>query len=356
MDQKEIFETLFPTALYFDWAHQQEWIDLLYARGWASLADPILSIQKAGEGNMNFVARARTASSSFIIKQSRPWVEKYPQIAAPVNRIIAEATFYQVLAEDDFFQKFYPRTIAFDPANFLLIMEDLGAGSDYTFLYQQSSHLGEQELQGLMAFLSRLHQVPPIQQKSFPLNTELKKLNHTHLFVYPFQENNGFDLDAVQPGLQQVSLRYKNNEALNERLQVLGERYLQPGNTLLHGDYYPGSWLKTNSGIKIIDPEFSHYGRAEFDLGVMMAHLLMARTEEKKIEEGMKAYQRPMEFDHQLFNGFCGVEIMRRILGLAQLPLGLSLSEKSLLLQHAYQLILNPTTQEAEKISIQSDQ
>ena len=71
--------------------------------------------------------------------------------------------------------------------------------------------------------------------------------------------DNGFDLNTIQNGLQELSLKYKDNEQLKRTVEKLGKLYLGIGRTLVHGDYYPGSWLKTKTGVKIIDPEFSHY-------------------------------------------------------------------------------------------------
>ncbi len=58
--------------------------------------EAIESMQRAGEGNMNLVIRVVTPRRSMILKQSRPWVEKYPQIEAPADRILAEIDFYQL--------------------------------------------------------------------------------------------------------------------------------------------------------------------------------------------------------------------------------------------------------------------
>jgi 5-methylthioribose kinase len=179
-------------------------------------------------------------------------------------------------------------------------------------------------------------------ERNFPDNTELKKLNHTHIFYYPYLEENGFSLDTIQPGLQQVSMKYKTSNLLKEHMKTLGDIYLQKGNTLIHGDYYPGSWLKTETGIKIIDPEFSHYGHAEFDLGVMIAHMKMGHFNSETINKVIRQYEFPQGFSKALFLRFCGVEIMRRIIGLAQLPLDLELAEKSDVLDFAERLIHRP--------------
>ena len=61
------------------------------------LLDPdegLLEAAKAGEGNMNLTLRLRTARRSLIVKQSRPWVEKYPTIPAPEDRALVEIAFY----------------------------------------------------------------------------------------------------------------------------------------------------------------------------------------------------------------------------------------------------------------------
>ena len=48
-------------------------------------------------------------------------------------------------------------------------------------------------------------------------NRKLRALNHEHIFIYPLMIDNGFDLNTIQPGLQELSLKYKNNEQLKEK-------------------------------------------------------------------------------------------------------------------------------------------
>ncbi|MEK6782496.1 MAG: phosphotransferase [Bacteroidota bacterium] len=339
MNSKEKFNRELPEAAYIGLFHREKLSELLHQNSWISASDKIVLVEKPGEGNMNFVVRVKTSSTSIIIKQSRPWVEKYPQISAPADRIAVEAEFYNALSRDNFFGQYCPKMIGFDKKNYLLALEDLGEGSDCTYLYQKKSKLEDNDLIHLVRFISHLHNSSISAPNKFPENADLKKLNHTHIFYYPFEKDNGFDLDTMQPGLQEVSIPYKTNSLLKEKVKHLGEVYLQTHNTLIHGDYYPGSWLKAKSGIKVIDPEFAHFGKAEFDIGVMMAHLKMAQVGRGLLKKALELYQRPQGFDNQLFLGFCGVEIMRRIIGLAQLPLDLSLDEKTDLLDFATQLI-----------------
>jgi 5-methylthioribose kinase len=134
-------------------------------------------------------------------------------------------------------------------------------------------------------------------------------------------------------------LTYKTDEKLKKSLAGLGNLYLEPGKTLLHGDYYPGSWLSTKHGFQVIDPEFSCFGAAEYDMGVLMAHFKMAQLPADLVDIAMDEYKKPRFFNPSLMSQFASVEILRRIIGLAQLPLDLTLQERSGLLKEAVQVI-----------------
>jgi len=77
-----------------------------------------------------------------------------------------------------------------------------------------------------------------------------------------------FERDAIE-----IPFEDHGSNELTLRAKELGDLYLSDGPTLLHGDFYPGSWLRTTQGIRIIDPEFAFTGAAEFDVGVFAAHL-----------------------------------------------------------------------------------
>jgi 5-methylthioribose kinase len=49
------------------------------------------------------------------------------------------------------------------------------------------------------------------------VNTELRTLNYEHIFEYPFKEENGFNLDDIQDGLQELALPYKKRCRIKEK-------------------------------------------------------------------------------------------------------------------------------------------
>lgn len=298
--------------------------------------EALISSEPAGESNMNLVLRIKTNQRSLILKQSKPYVRKYPQIPAPIERIEVEHAFFNLVKKDDILVELGPKILHFDKEKHILITADLGQSSDFSRIYSGEKALLSAEINGLTDYLNRLHD---LQVDDFPENMEMRKLNHEHLFKFPFLKENGFDLDQIQAGLQEASLTYKIDDTLKSKLEVLGNRYLSQGNALIHGDFYPGSWLDTKSGIKIIDPEFGFLGDREFDLGVLLAHLDLGQQSEPLKESVLTNYHH--HFDQQLVNGYRGVEILRRLIGIAQLPVNMTLSQKVDLMKTAKTLILN---------------
>ncbi|MEL6133731.1 MAG: phosphotransferase [Bacteroidota bacterium] len=310
-------------------------------RKWIGPDETVETASKPGEGNMNYTLRIRTNFRSFIIKQSRDYVEKYPQIPAPRERAIIEGRFYELIQRIPQLKHVTPEINNIDEENSIIMLEDLGESNDFTFLYQAEQQIDSQDLDDISAFISLLHQSFSSGQVSIDLsNRAMRALNAEHIFQYPFMEDNGFDLDQVIPGLQEIAMPYKTDSALKETIATLSKYYTEDGPTLLHGDYYPGSWLKTLEGVRIIDPEFCFFGRAEFDLSVCVAHFMMGEQDKTVVTRLLSHYEGPEDFDEGLMWQLTGVEIMRRLIGLAQLPLTLSLEKRVILLQQARGFIM----------------
>lgn len=309
--------------------------EYLKSKGHLRSKEQILAIEKPGEGNMNVVLRIKTNERSFILKQSRPFVQKYQQIEAPLNRISVEHEFYKTV-QSDALNQHIPTILAYDTTDYVLLMEDLGQGEDLSSIYI-SRTINSEVLKKLVQCLSLIHQneVP----NDFLENLKMRQLNHQHIFVLPFEEQNGFHLDDIQEGLQELSITYKKDVAIRTVVDEIGRKYLSQGSTLLHGDYYPGSWMKEKENLYIIDPEFGFSGFAEFDLGVMVAHIIMATANDDYLDTIHNLYEG--EADKKLTAQVAGIEINRRLIGLAQLPLERTITEKQYLLKLARKLIVS---------------
>ncbi len=315
--------------------------EYLKSQFWLEQDEKVTAVEIPGDGNMNFTLRIKTEKRSFIIKQSREYVEKYPQVKAPIERALREAQFYELVSNHSSLKQQMPNLLGADSQNKVLYLEDLGTGTDYTFLYKIGKVLKNEELFKIIAFAADLHTSITRQKtkKNLP-NREMRELNHKHIFIYPYLKDNGLDLDAILPGLQEIANPYKTNNSLKNNIEKLGERYLMDGNSLLHGDYFPGSWLRSKNGIKIIDPEFCFFGEPEFEIGVTIAHLKMANQPENIISNALKYYKDRAPLNKELCKQFTAAEIFRRILGLAQLPLTIDLQQRQELLSESFEVLL----------------
>ena len=92
--------------------------------------------------------------------------------------------------------------------------------------------------------------------------------------------------------------------------------------------------------LRVIDPEFSFCGNPEFDIGVFYAHLLLSRHEDDTASFWLQVALEDTPHSEPLVLQFAGVEIMRRILGVAQLPASLSLETKQHLLERSREMVL----------------
>jgi len=329
-----------PDVFFLDARNLDSLTAYLGNRGWIEKQEQVLSAAPAGEGNMNYTLRIGTSERSFVMKQARPWVEKYPHISAPWDRALMEAQFYKAVQADRSLAAYMPRLLGFDPDARILVLEDFGAAPDFTHIYRDKS-ISSHEIESLTSFLVGLHSRFRNENLAGAFaNTEMRKLNHEHIFEFPLRPENGLNLDGITPGLAGAARTLQQDAPYRNRVAALGDLYLGAGQCLIHGDYFPGSWLGTSQGVRVIDPEFCFFGRPEFELGVMTAHLHLALCPAELGEDVMRIYRAAgAGADLDLTRQFAGVEIMRRLIGVAQLPLPYGLEEKQRLLEMSYRMV-----------------
>jgi 5-methylthioribose kinase len=297
-------------------------------------------VAPAGDGNMNCTLRVVTPRRRLIVKQSRPWVEKYDHIAAPWNRSHVEAAFYESVVGVTGVGDRMPGLLFADADKRVLVLDDLGDGGDLTSIYKGVA-MKDDEREMLGDYLVRLRRVDvPLHLKPLLRNREMRALNHEHIFHFPLVAENGLALDSVTPGLQRAADALKGDVEFVDRVTDLGVRYLADGPMLVHGDYFPGSWVRTGRGIAVIDPEFCFLGIPEIDVGVMVGHLILAGQTPEQIAQVERATTGGGGVDRGLARSYAGVEIMRRLLGVAQLPLRLPIEQKQALLEQARQMVM----------------
>jgi 5-methylthioribose kinase len=301
-----------------------------------------IAIARAGAGNMNLALRVTTRDGrSFILKQGRPWVEKYAHIPAPFERTIVEAAFYSAVQSEPGVARRMPSLFHVDAHNHVLLLEDVGAGGDFTSIYGDGA-MTNATLVALLDWLQRLSRISvPADARAVFSNRAMRALNHEHMFVFPLRDSNGLDLDGITAGLAEEARLLATDRAYVDAVSVLGRGYLCDGVTLVHGDYFPGSWLKAADDLRVIDPEFCFLGDPEFDCGILAAHLMMAQCGADLLEL-VVASVAERRLDLSRVAAYAGVEIMRRLIGVAQLPLSFGIDRKRALLRLSRRLVVEP--------------
>ncbi|MBX7165209.1 MAG: phosphotransferase [Pirellulales bacterium] len=308
---------------------------VLADRGLLEPEEQVRAAPRAGEGNMNLTLRVATNRRTLIVKQARPWVEKYDQIAAPWNRFEYELAFYEWVAGEPRLADRMPRLLAADRAACLIVLQDLAPAADLTTLYS-GDLLTTAEVEQLAAFLAGLHAAGRGIAPARWANRDMRALNHEHMYRLPLDEANGLELDRFEPGLTDAARRLQRDRAYCEQVHATGQRYLADGMVLLHGDYFPGSWLRTASGVFVIDPEFCYCGDPEFDLGVCLAHCALAAQPGDVSRGFLEAYRASGGAgDMGQAAAYAACEVMRRLIGVAQLPLAPSTGRRRELLERS---------------------
>jgi 5-methylthioribose kinase len=341
-EHRRAFEHAKPGVFFLDPNEPDKLQKFLEANGWLYAEEQIRGVRKAGEGNMNCTMRVQTNHRSFVVKQARPWVEKYAQFEAPAERAQYEIAFYRLIGESAELSAQMPAFLFADEAAYFFGMSDLGEGNDFSSVYS-GDRLSSEEFSHLLNFLLTLHTAFRGRQTERDFsNHALRRFNHGHIFVVPMDPANGLNLDGITLGLAALATELQNDKDYRAQVEQMGRYYLEDGDTLIHGDFFPGSYLRTVKGLRVIDPEFCCFGRAEVELGIFIGHMLLAQQDSASILEFLNLYQTAAPLSIEPVLQLAGVEIMRRLIGVAQLPVKLDLEGKNRLLKQSRRLVLEP--------------
>jgi 5-methylthioribose kinase len=320
--------------------------------------------REIGDGNLNLVFHVSQPSSgrSLILKQALPYAkvvgESWP-LTLDRARIESEA----LIIEKRLAPGLVPKVYHTDSELALTVMEDLSShvimrqGLIEGGVYPKFAEDISEFLARTLFFTSDLgmnQQEKKLLVRSFA-NPELCKITEDLVFDHPYTDA---DTNSFDPHLQEDAKQLWSDTALHLEVAILREKFLTHAQALLHGDLQTGSIFITPQSTKVIDPEFAYFGPMGFDIGAVLANLLLnyaaqehwsseatARQErrdyliqtihdiwtsfERKFrtlwnEHGMDRIARTPGYQDDYLKrllqdtiGFAGCKIIRRIVGLA---------------------------------------
>ncbi|RNB86659.1 S-methyl-5-thioribose kinase [Brevibacillus nitrificans] len=234
-----------------------------------------------GDGNLNLVfdIREEATGKSVIVKQALPYArvvgESWP-LTVDRARIESEALRLQHKYVPDL----VPEVYHFDQELALTVMENVGdhiimrkgliEGNRYPLFAKQIGKF----LAHTLFYTSDLG-ANPYDKKALVgtfLNPELCKITEDLVFTDPYENAPTNDFN---PLIQKEVEAIWENKPLKLEIAKLKFDFLTRAEALLHGDLHTGSIFITPTSMKAIDPEFAYYGPIGFDIGAVIANLLL---------------------------------------------------------------------------------
>ncbi|MER8730039.1 S-methyl-5-thioribose kinase [Mesorhizobium sp. M1227] len=332
-------------------------------------------VREVGDGNLNLVFIVEGAEGAAVVKQALPYVrlvgDSWP---LPLKRSFFE--YHALTRQQARAPGSVPDIYHFDEGQALIIMEYL---SPHIIL--RRALIEGRQLPNIATdiglFMARtlfrgsdLHMATKDRKADLALfadNVELCDITENLVFSDPY-----FDAKMnrhTSPQLDGIVAELRADRDLKVEAQRMKHIFAANAETLLHGDLHSGSIMVTDTETRMIDPEFAFYGPIAFDVGMLLANFWMAFFSQRGHEQdgsrdamrdyligvtvetwsvfraefshlwrtertGM-LYQKSLfedqgdrlgaeqALDHMLHSiwtdllGFAGVEVHRRILGLA---------------------------------------
>ncbi|MEP6356263.1 MAG: S-methyl-5-thioribose kinase [Hyphomicrobiales bacterium] len=243
--------------------------------------------EEVGDGNLNLVFIVKNGDKSVIVKQALPYVrlvgESWP---LPLSRIYFE---HEALSRQEAaVPGLTPKILCYDHEMALIVMEHLTphiilrkgliAGIQYPHL---ADHAGRFMAETLFSYsdLALDGEAKKLNVALFSENHVMCALTEQVIFNDPYYQA---ELNHhTTPQLDEVVKDIQQDSALKVAVQELKTLFMSKTQTLLHGDLHSGSIMVTESDTRVIDPEFAFYGPMGFDVGALMANLLLAYFSQK---------------------------------------------------------------------------
>lgn len=326
----------------------------------SELISNINTIDELSEGNVNQVFRVKLNNNfSFIVKYSPPFAYRYQDISIASERNAFEVEVLKKFAqlnEENFPVIYYysPKenfTIMQDLNNCIIMREALIEGKIY-------KNFADQMIKVFCRYPDYNAKNEPYDQINLTFQNgipELQVITKEFVFQHPFGLKYPEGIDCLESNFEWVKEHVFNNNKLLKIRSDLEHTYYNKQETLIHGDLHTGSIMLNDERTYLIDPEFARIGPISFDIGMLIANLIMsALAAEYHLDNNQdkkQAFQRWLiecisilwnnviielnkkEYDVDLLKketiGYCALEIIRRTIGAAKIKDFLTISNSN---------------------------
>ncbi|MCA1362103.1 S-methyl-5-thioribose kinase [Bradyrhizobium sp. IC3069] len=240
------------------------------------------AITEVGDGNLNLVFIVKGARGGIAVKQALPYVrlvgESWP---LPLSR--AHYEYLALSRQAQLAPGLVPAVLHHNEALALTVMEllephiimrkGLVAATRYPRFVDDITTFMAQTL-----FFTSDLALSAAEKKeaiaAFACNHALCKITEDLIFTDPYRiaEQNRW----TAPHLDGLAANLREDLELHVAVSRLKLKFMASPEALIHGDLHTGSIMVTDGQTRVIDPEFAFYGPMGFDIGAVLANLLMA--------------------------------------------------------------------------------
>jgi 5-methylthioribose kinase len=240
------------------------------------------SVTEVGDGNLNLVFIVRGPKRSLVVKQALPYVrlvgDSWP---LPLDRSYFESQ--ALLTEYALAPGLVPEVLLVDNEQAVFVMEHLTPhiimrkglidGVKYPKFAAALAEFMAQTLFKTSDLYLPAHEKKR-QMAIFCANTELCKITEDLVFTDPYREAK---LNHwTSPQLDDIAREFRADAPLKVAAQAMKLKFLSHAEALVHGDLHSGSIMATQDDVRMIDPEFAYFGPMGFDVGALIANLILA--------------------------------------------------------------------------------
>ena len=239
-----------------------------------------IEIKEVGDGNLNLVFFVESKKNSICIKQPLPYLRVLKDWPLTLKRSYYESEYMNI--HSNHVSDLMPKIYDFDPELCTITMEKLSPhiimrhglinGTKYEKFAEDISTFMAKTLFFTSDLYLKADQKKELNSR-FIMNTELCKITEDLIFTdpYTYNKNNRW----TSPHLDKQKNEIETNDDLKIAVSRLKIKFMSETQSLLHGDLHTGSIMVTENDTKVIDPEFAFYGPMGFDVGALLANLLM---------------------------------------------------------------------------------
>jgi 5-methylthioribose kinase len=240
------------------------------------------TVEDISSGNMNYVYRVKEweTGKTYILKYAAEHTRISEEILVSLDRINIEASV--LMKYSQYVPQYVPRVYRYDELNHCILMEDY---SDYSILrerlnqYESIPYFAE----NITSYL--VNGIIPTLNIGVNSESEGSKLQNmynplcettiTYVFTEPFIRT-GSSNDIFEPSKGFIDVEVYQDQKLLYQIEELKRKFIEKKQSLIHGDLHTGSIFVKQSSLIVFDFEFSFYGPIGFDIGNLLANLIFS--------------------------------------------------------------------------------